>query len=216
MGLFKGAVSFDAKYWCCRDSYRVSSDCFIGLRFFHKLIMKRVVCIVGMLDFVSVRHLMWAPIERAFEQYFPDVEVVVEHETYLPWQRQRIADYGERIVQKYDDGVPTLLLGFSLGGVIACGIAQKFMRTPITGVVSVASPLKLAPLWGICLPKAEDVRLLSFSGRYDFVVPSLLTGCHYTLPADHFVSFMTSEKPAWAVAKHVQGWLIEGDLEHYS
>ncbi len=84
---------------------------------------------------------IWIYLEYEFRRV---LDVSAFHNEYElnghPWQVSRFRKMGERIVRKYDDGMDTLLVGHSLGGVVACGIADRFKKSRILGVVTIFSP----------------------------------------------------------------------------
>ena len=52
----------------------------------------------------------------------------------------RFRRYRDELVGRYDDGVPTVVLGHSLGGVIGCAVAKRFKQSKVVGIITINSP----------------------------------------------------------------------------
>lgn len=130
----------------------------------------------------------------------------------MPWQVAAVQDYGRVILSKYDDGRPALLIGFSLGGVVAQAVAEKFTKSEVVGVASLCSPLTWAGRWGLVWhPNRLVGRRLSVMGMFDFFVPwwmGRVKGMAFRLlAADHLVVF--------SVFPHVSRRVVRMVCQHF-
>lgn len=156
----------------------------------------------------------WAHFEQAFKAQYPHADFVVEQRWLNPWDKKGWLAYAQEVAQRYDDGQPTLLLGFSLGGVIAQEVAVCLTKTPVVGVVAVCSPLRWAQFYHVNVPEKASYPRLSFAGGLDPVIWPFF--CHhkgittYTLPTEHWASFILYTKPAqWVAMKSAPHFRIE-------
>lgn len=131
--------------------------------------MVRVICLVGS-GTPNQASTFWDNWTEAFRISFPACEVVVDKSFYLPWNVRLIQLYGQQILKKYDDGQDIILIGHSLGGVIAEGIALSFQKSKVQGILSVSAPLKFSWLWGYPFI-LKDIPHFSCSGHWDFIAP---------------------------------------------
>lgn len=162
----------------------------------------KIVAIVGILDFPGSDDRLWRHFRQAFQREFPSSTFTVEHTTYLPWQRQRIRDFAKRIMKQHDTGEELILLGYSLGGVIADEVAQQLRHTKVRLVITVCAPHRLRHWWfsGVNM----RIPILNFSAVFDVFVPGILAQ-HVHAPtvylvADHLFGFLLSPRFAWRIA----------------
>ena len=99
----------------------------------------KVIFMVGILD-MPYKDPMWQHLEQEFKKVFPIDEAVVEHLFYLPWEFEKIRVYAKHVRFSHDTGDDVLIVGHSMGGVLACGIAPQFSKSRVRGVVTIFSP----------------------------------------------------------------------------
>lgn len=132
----------------------------------------RVVCLVGIFDCWGIQEMLWRNMEMQLQEQFPGCEVAVMRELFKPWEIKVVQAYAADVVKHYDDGKPTILLGYSLGGVVAQAMAEKFKKSEILAVVSLCSPLKWADKWGFqWKPETLPGKRLAIMGTLDMLVP---------------------------------------------
>src|SRR5262249_6510427 len=74
-----------------------------------------------------------------------------------PWEIPRLRRFTDCLIEKYDDGVDTLLVGHSIGGVLACAIAASCKESEVVGVVTIFSPHRfLGGIFSRLLAGLED------------------------------------------------------------
>lgn len=170
----------------------------------------RILGLVGILDAASIQEPMWANWRAAFAKRMPQSKLEIARKFFTPFDYPTLNAFADETVAAYDDGVPTLLFGYSLGGVVAHHIAPKFTRTPIVGVVSVCSPLAKAEDWWDW-PLQHDYPALSFGGLLDTVVPYPLTKRegvdHESILTDHLIGFSASPSLCDDVVADIATWL---------
>ena len=172
--------------------------------------------IIGISGVWSNKNPVWHNLAEAFSKEFPVSEFIVEEERNCnPWEIHKLRRFAEAIVRKYDDGTETLLVGHSLGGVIACGIANRFKRTPIQGVVTIFSPHHL--FFGSVIDSPEvngDLKapVISFSAAYDELVwwgaQHLQAVAHIILRSNHFTDLVTNNEHACRIASEAKAHLF--------
>lgn len=170
----------------------------------------RIVAIVGIWNFRTAYRRLWKHFELAFAKEFPQAQFTVEYLWYSPWQRQKMRNFADGIVRKYDDGgKEVMLLGYSMGGVIVAAITPKFTKTKVRAVVSVWGPhtfLRGLFSWmlGSSLQKLS-APVISFSARLDYFVlwgakyPAAVV--HKKLWCDHLFGLLLSDGPAKTIAQ---------------
>ncbi|MBC7836292.1 hypothetical protein H7X87_00735 [Acetobacteraceae bacterium] len=168
----------------------------------------RIIAIVGVWNFQTLSRLMWPHFETAFKKQFPRASFSVEHLWYSPWQGEKMRRFADSIVEKYDDGEEDiLLLGHSMGGVIATAIASRFTKARVVQVVTVFSPHKF--LGGIfprmLRSRRTNVPVVSCSALLDWIVlwgarhPDAVR--HARINCDHLFGLLLSKGPAEKIAK---------------
>lgn len=170
----------------------------------------RIIAIVGIWNFPREYQPLWQHFETAFTEEFPGSHFFLEQEWFSFWEKSRIRHFSDRIVEKYDDGgKEILLLGYSMGGVIAAAIAPRFRNTPVRKVVTVWSPHTFlgglfSRMCGSTLG-ALPAPILSCQSRFDWFVPwgSKYPNAtrHIIVPCDHLFSLLWSKKPANLIAR---------------
>ena len=169
----------------------------------------KIIGIVGILDLPGSEDRLWKHLRIAFEEQFPNAEFVVEHAFYLPWQGEKMRIFADSILKKYDVGDDIILIGYSLGGIIACTIAPEFSKSRVQKVVTIGTPHKLNFFYRML--NADPVKLpmpvFTFAGILDPFVPWFLTqyqgNTHTNVFSDHLLGFILSAHPASVIAQKV-------------
>lgn len=149
----------------------------------------RLLCLVGIWDFLGHQDPFWHKFIQCFQQNFPDWTCTVIHHTFHPWQIRQIHAYAQRTLDTYDDGIPTVLFGLSMGGLVAEHIAYQFKKTQIRGIVTVQAPLKLASWWKFQSKRYFQGDVLSLVGVFDPFVP-------------WFVGSRKTQERRWIISSH--------------
>lgn len=105
----------------------------------------KVVCIVGITD-CFLKELFWSRIISAFQKQFPGAECVVERIWYWPWEFAKIRAFAAKILDAHDVEGDLILVGHSMGGIIAVSIAEQFKCARVRAVTTFFSPHTF--LWG--------------------------------------------------------------------
>src|SRR6266436_1389678 len=102
----------------------------------------RVVGIAGVWNGVfHNQDPMWTNLSMAFKEQFPTSFFTLEEEhNCQPWEIWRMNRLIIRVIKNHDDGQDILLVGHSMGGVIACACAKRFSRSKVIGIVTINSP----------------------------------------------------------------------------
>jgi pimeloyl-ACP methyl ester carboxylesterase len=134
--------------------------------------IRRIVIIEGLWRYDN---RLAIALERGLRKQFPGVIIVCES-IYgcWPFEINRLIKFVECLAHKYDDGIRTMFLGHSFGGIIACALDGMLMNTPIAGIVTVCSPHEY--MFGIFPYKIGadhklEAPIITFGARYDVVVP---------------------------------------------
>lgn len=163
--------------------------------------MTRVIGIVGVWDFPKGYSKIWQNFREALGE---DDTLTVEIAFYAPWNLSAMRDFAKRILNKYDDGDEDIvLLGYSMGGVIATVIADQFTHTHVSKVVTVFSPHTF--LWGVFTrklgaPLETDARIVSFGAQFDYMVwwgsEHPCAEEHHLLRCDHLLGLIINPEHA--------------------
>lgn len=174
----------------------------------------RIVVIVGVVDSGILNRELWRRLDEVFEVEFPGVPVIVERSWYLPWDFQKMRKYGDRIVEKYDTGEDVILMGYSMGGVVASSIAARFTKSNVRMLATVFSPHQF--LWGWFSSALgsnqngfENFPVVSFTAKYDWIVwwgsayPAAIK--HFPLECDHYFLWLYfSMEPLQRIAREMR------------
>mgnify|MGYP003394581437 CR=1 FL=1 len=176
--------------------------------------------IIGISGVWCNQNPIWNNIVPAFRRRFDPTDFVVEEESWChPWEVIRLRRFAERIVEKHDDGTDTLIIGHSMGGVVACAAANRFARSRVQGIVTIFSPhrfLSDAFTHAIGAHKGVTVPVVTFSARYDTLVwwgaehPQSVA--HIRLPCDHQDDLVRDSRFSEQIAEASHRHLFPGRL----
>lgn len=115
----------------------------------------------------------WKPFEQCFAKYLPQASFNV---ATLPdcWvhQTERMKAFILKTATEYNTGEDTILVGHSLGGVMACAMQVLMRDTCVLGITTIHSPnTYLGSIWPTIL-HAEHVLapIISYEARHDEVL----------------------------------------------
>ncbi len=116
---------------------------------------------------------MWDEFRTEFERVLPGAKFVVETEpNCLLREIGRFRSFTRRTVERHDTGEDLLLVGHSLGGVLACAMEPLFKKSKVIGIATIHSPHQY--FFGICsrVFHAGTVcaPVISFQGLHDWLV----------------------------------------------
>lgn len=160
----------------------------------------RIVMIVGILDREDspTRIRMMNYFASAFAEHWPSATFEVAPCFFWPWQKARISAYAQALQAKYNDDIPTLFIGYSLGGVVASHIASTLPNS--VGVTSFCAPHRLARIWG--LTNTYTGPQVHVMGITDIWVPCLFGHKGYRLVrGGHWLDYILGPKPARTIAR---------------
>ncbi len=160
---------------------------------------------------------IWANLVFALKERYPGATFVYKHAWYQPWDIEKIQSLGERAVLDEDTGEDVVLLGHSMGGVNACGIAGQFKRSRVRGIVTIFSPHTMG---GWLLPFLNFARMvypnvpaprapiISFGGWFDPLVWFFFTRHpnavhHVNVISDHHYMLGLNKGVASSIAETV-------------
>lgn len=130
--------------------------------------------IVGISGIHSCNNPIWTQFRVAFSELLPESELFVEEEEYCGiFNLNRFNDLRRRLIAKYNDRIPTLFVGHSMGGLVACKVASELHKigTPISGVVTIFTPHGYPGLPGLLeVPEDPGVPVVSFQATIDILV----------------------------------------------
>lgn len=173
----------------------------------------KVLFITGIFDAFERDGNMWGVLRREFASSLPGSESVVAHRFFAPWQGKKMRSFGEDTLKEHDTGEDLILVGHSLGGLLACAIAPRFTRSKIVCVVTLSTPHRIGffrRMLGV--PPALAVPVLSFGSLFDVFVPAVLTRhekaiLHQNLFSGHIVGLFGNPGPARRIARSVATFL---------
>lgn len=99
---------------------------------------------------------IWNNIAVALRERFPDAQFVYKQAWYQLWHVEKMKGLSDSILRDEDTGGDILLVGHSMGGIMACGLAPRFVRSRVCGVITVCSPHTL----GSIIPALDFHRLI--------------------------------------------------------
>lgn len=148
----------------------------------------------------------WHHFQQACQQHWPKADFVVAQQWLQPWQHTELHGYMAETLARYDDGMPTFIVGYSLGGLAGFALAEQFQRSPIVGCLGVCAPLRLAGWYGLKLEPEVAYPRLNVAGLLDPVVPPWLSKHaaipRSLLPIDHLAAFLLTAIPAHKALEH--------------
>lgn len=165
----------------------------------------RIVMISGIL---TPKEMQWDEMRRAFRRYLPDATFSVATEPDCPiWEIDRFRAFTLKTAATIDTGEDLLLVGHSLGGVLACAIQPLLQDSRVVGIATIHSPHRF--LFGVFskILFAEDVSapIVSFQGLHDGLVwwgakhPKSVV--HVRNHANHFHDLWEHEENADLIAR---------------
>ncbi len=160
----------------------------------------------------------WKNLGAAFLDVFPSAQFSVEEEYFChPWEIERLRSFTAEVVAKHDDGERLLLVGHSMGGVIACASSPSFKRSPVCGIATIFSPHRS---WGGVFTQSlnsralsADVPIVSFAAKYDELVwwgaehPQALE--HIKLHSNHLTDIVHNKQVSETIAKETKRVLFK-------
>jgi len=159
----------------------------------------KIISVSGTLDNSKRFPRFWKNLEDSFAKYFPKARFILHTSQYLPWETEKMKSYGKEIVALFDDGEDIILLGHSIGGVIATIISLKFKKSKVRLLVTLNSPHKLESLYkkideNFDMEKVK-VPTASFSSILDPIVPFFIAkhpkgNIHNFFIAEHVTTFI--------------------------
>lgn len=171
--------------------------------------------IIGISGAWSINNPIWSLLGPAFIQQFKGQFVVEEEHNCHPWHIARLSHFAKKIVRGYDDGAQTLLVGHSMGGLVACSIANKFKKSHVCGVVTICTPHQFpnrlfAHMFGA--GTKVNAPIVSFGAKNDEVVwwgaahPQARR--HITINSDHFFALADDHQLAHSIAQQSKNILF--------
>ncbi len=97
---------------------------------------------------------------------YANVEQYYAH--YRPGRLREVEKVISEVEGICSDGVPTVLIAHSLGGVVAHEVSQR-LGTNIVGIICINSPLRISQFWNVDVTKTA-VPVLAIGGHFDPVV----------------------------------------------
>ena len=170
----------------------------------------KIVYIPGIFGFSWLTKTIAGRLKKAFADRLPGALFATESLFYSPWERKKILAFGEAILTKHDEeGHEVILLGYSMGGVIATAIAPRFEKADVR-VVTIMSPHKF--LWGLFswmlgakMMVDDGLSIITVQGMLDLVVSCGAkhprTKSHHKIWWDYFLGLLFSDKPAKQIAE---------------
>ncbi len=140
----------------------------------------RIIGICGILDSAQLKNPkkgmtpMWKNLRTASRYAFPGSTFSTTRCWYWHLGLWKAKKYCDRILRMYDTGEDVILVGHSVGGLLACRLAGRFKKSRVVGVVTINTPFHfhyaLFPyLFGG--RKKLHVPVVSFGGTRDWLVP---------------------------------------------
>lgn len=171
---------------------------------------EKIVYIPGIFCPASVNSRISRQLKKAFARYYPEAEFEAETCFYTPWQKQKMLQFAENILSKHGaEDTKIILLGYSMGGVIATAIAPRFQKAEVR-VTTIMSPHTF--LWGLFsnilgsdLIAHDRTSIVTIGGYLDLIVfhgsrhPQAKR--HTRMLCDHFFGLIFSSKPAQKIAE---------------
>lgn len=173
----------------------------------------RIVMIEGLWRYDEYLALTF---ERAFKKQFPNALVACEYiPGCWPYEIGRLLKFVAQLAKNYDDGVPVLIAGHSVGGLIACALDAQLTNSPVVGITTICTPHQYAFGAFAHLLEADhelSAPIITFQAKYDFYVPygtwHRKTKGHEVLLSDHRDMMIMDEAHSRRIA--------ESAYEHFS
>lgn len=147
-----------------------------------------MLTILGISGIRSNKNPIWETIGPAFLKEFPNAHFVLEEEHdcefYEYWRFRKLTD---RLVHTYDDGRDLIIVGHSMGGIVATALVGRLRKSRVICLVSIAAPHHTCgSIFSRLLqaPRDPQVPHLTFQVIPDRVVP---WGTKHRHSSDHAV-----------------------------
>ena len=92
----------------------------------------RIIFIPGIITAPALQKFQWG---RAAKQMFPDREIICIDKIYVYPQHAVLRELREQVMNLLRDGVPTMLVGHSFGGIIATAVAHQAQQEGLDNIV---------------------------------------------------------------------------------
>ena len=175
----------------------------------------RIVMPCGILDDDS-KTPMWVNLSKAFADEY-GIRASVERAQYHFTDQERMLEFRDYLVTKYDTGEPVMFVGHSMGGIIACAAAARMVRSRVIGIVTIHAPHTyvfgyFVHVLGAYVPRG--IPIVSFGAREDWVVPRLFARhpraiFHRTLPRGHHGGLIDEPRFARIIARYAKRYIRE-------
>lgn len=110
---------------------------------------------------------------QSFQDAYLRAHILPEKYDYDFWDIAKMRKIIDAGVEKYDTGEPIILGGHSMGGLFACAMAHRFVRSPVLGVVTIFTPHRsYRRQFSTLLDADRDLKVpvVTFSAQYDRLV----------------------------------------------
>ncbi len=134
-----------------------------------------------------------------------DIEITQERNMAF-YEIRRMRAYRDSVAKAFDDGTPTLIVGHSVGGVIACGVAKRFEHSLVMGIITINAPHEYLG-YGRMLDGGKPVpaKIVTFGSSRDRVVlwgtAHAESMSHTVLEADHYRDIGASDALAATICR---------------
>lgn len=177
----------------------------------------RIIFVAGILSlFPSALNGWKKDLEKAFFQS----EVLIFCPFYIHFQHKKIYAIAEELSELVDDGIPTILIAHSFGGILARSVIGRTKNANIQLLCTMASPHHMR--YGGLTSAKQKLSLLdtiprchvfSFGGTFDIIVPYIFTQLDKASHEDIFtyhLGFLFSKKVRFRIIKKIKENIIIG------
>ncbi len=135
-----------------------------------------ILCINGIITPEPVNSRLWGPIAEEFADHYPDATFRIEHLLYGPHNIVAMRAFIAELVARYDHaGDHLIIIGHSMGGIIALAAEPRFAKSKVLAVVTVFSPITYIgafyPLMLGAHKISHTAKIFSFAATHDLFVP---------------------------------------------
>lgn len=173
--------------------------------------------VIGIGGIWSSNNPVWATLGPAFERAFVHARFIPDDVFGHPWSFGTFRSHGDAVVRRHDTSGEVVIVGYSMGGVVACAIASAFRRARVHGVVTLYAPHTFIGSFftaQLGAPRCPPVPVVSFGARYDEIVwwgarhPCALE--HHDMPSTHFIDLLVRDDIADTIARYSAQALMLG------